>query len=1088
MRYILALLLIINFCFYSFAQFNKNGLPFITNYSPQTYEASEQNWAIVQDNRGIMYFGNNDHGILEYDGVNWRKIPIKNNTIVRSLAIDSLGVIYVGSVNDFGYLSYNNSGKAHYESLLYLVDSSKSDFADVWKTFVGDSGVYFSSEKYIFNYANQKLKQYPTQGAIFSFAVNNNIFIGSYKKGLLTLNKGEVTQAKGGDFFMGKGIYTLNNFNHKIVIGTYPEGLFNYDVLNGKTERAFNGKYINKFVNDYQIYQSCIYDSIQMLFGTIQNGVILINEKGDITHHYNMDNGLQDETIINLYTDITKNVWLALNNGISKIEQNSALGLFSDMQGIRGNVVDICEFNGRIFVATTLGVFYQNNEKNNTPNFIQIENLKVSCLSLLPINYSNDNHLLVGTNYGLYRINSDFSVNYIDKQIIPKEKELKTNYIQKLYKSHINKDEVYVATFEGVFSIKYNQKKWGFIKYFPLEGFDIRYIVEDENDNIWFATFMNGIIKCVGADTSKMVFYGIEQGLPSMNQNILGIIDRHLAVGTKRGLYIYSEDNDRFIKDSSFQNIDYSIYYFNQDQSGNVWFSADKDQKRWVEMYENKSKNYNKNDIPFKRLPNQLIDVIFHATSGITWFGSSSGLSSFNSRFHCNYAEPFNCLIRKLTTQNDSILFEGAFYKEFSDGVKSSTTKQNNIFKLNLDYAYNDLTFEFAAPYFVNEQKTKYSFVLEGYKDDEWSKWSSETKAIYTNLNEGKYTFKAKAKNIYAVESSIAEFSFTIAPPWYRTILAFVFYGIIGILIIYIIVKIYTHKLELDKIRLEGIVHERTAEIRKQKEDIEQKNELLEKQKAEILGQKEEITASIHYAQRIQKAIVPTETEAARLLNDYFLLWKPRDIVSGDYWWLGEKDGYVIATAADCTGHGVPGAFMSMLGVSFLNEIVKQQGITNSNEILNHMREKVKITLGQTGEANTSKDGMDMALLVLDFKNMKAEFSGAYNPLYLYRNGELLEIKANRNPIAVYIKEQPFTKNNIELQKGDTLYMFSDGYPDQFGGEKEKKYSTKRFKQLLLGIQDKSMEEQKAILNKEIEEWRGCINQIDDIIVLGIRV
>ncbi len=270
---------------------------------------------------------------------------------------------------------------------------------------------------------------------------------------------------------------------------------------------------------------------------------------------------------------------------------------------------------------------------------------------------------------------------------------------------------------------------------------------------------------------------------------------------------------------------------------------------------------------------------------------------------------------------------------------------------------------------------------------------------------------------------------------------------------------------------------------RKKKDNI-----LLEKQKNKIEKQNEEIKASIHYAQRIQRAIVPSEEKAQHLLKDYFLLWKPRDIVSGDFWWVGEKDGYVIATAADCTGHGVPGAFMSMLGVSFLNEIVNQQHIVQSDEILNHLREKVKETLGQTGEANTNKDGMDMGLMVIDFNNMKVQFSGAYNPLFLYRKGELMETKATRNPIAVHIKEKPFEQTVIDIQKGDTLYVFSDGFPDQFGGDKEKKYSTKRFKEYLGSIQKHPMETQKVMLDLEIEKWMENTSQVDDIIILGIKI
>jgi serine phosphatase RsbU (regulator of sigma subunit) len=532
----------------------------------------------------------------------------------------------------------------------------------------------------------------------------------------------------------------------------------------------------------------------------------------------------------------------------------------------------------------------------------------------------------------------------------------------------------------------------------------------------------------------------------------------------------------------NFSNSKNGILKILGNKSKEVWMSLYNDKNKWVEKISvNQDDSLQHTSYDLRRLPNEQFDAIYTDEKGITWLGSSSGLYSYDKSLASTELKTYPTLIRKVFTRGDSILYYGyqAIDKENQNSNSSNEVRQPQIYELA--YEYNDISFEYAAPFFIEEDKTTYKYYLEGYKDN-WSNWSHETRAVFTNLWEGKYTFKVMAKNIYGSESRIAEYHFAIVPPWYRTILAYIFYVVLIICFLIIIVKLYTRNLEKEKIRLEHIVLERTAEIRKQKEDIEQKNIVLREQK-------EEITASIMYAQRIQKAIVPSEDMASKLLKNYFLLWKPRDIVSGDFWWLGEKNGYVVATAADCTGHGVPGAFMSMLGVSFLNEIVKQQNITDSHIILNKLRSKVKSTLGQSGKENESKDGMDMALLVIDYNNLKAQYSGAYNPLYLYRKNELTEFKADRNPIGIYIKEkESFTQNLIDLQKGDTLYIFSDGFADQFGGEKEKKYSSKQFKKLLLSIQEKTMEEQKEILNAEIENWKGKLSQIDDIIILGIRI
>ncbi|MFC2116035.1 tetratricopeptide repeat protein [Bacteroidota bacterium] len=269
---------------------------------------------------------------------------------------------------------------------------------------------------------------------------------------------------------------------------------------------------------------------------------------------------------------------------------------------------------------------------------------------------------------------------------------------------------------------------------------------------------------------------------------------------------------------------------------------------------------------------------------------------------------------------------------------------------------------------------------------------------------------------------------------------------------------------------------------------LEEQNIEIKHQRDQIFQQKQEITDSIQYASRIQNAILSPETMLNKL-QDHFILYKPRDIVSGDYYWMTLKDNKTIVAAADCTGHGVPGAFMSMLGISFMNEIVNKSDTKQANEILNQLRGNVISSLGQTGEEGEAQDGMDLALCVIDTSAMKIQYSGAYNPLYLIRNGEILEYKPDKMPIGIHrMKSDSFSNHDIDVQVGDALYMFSDGYVDQFGGTRQKKFMTKNFKELLLRINKKPMNEQKEILDKTILDWMGDVEQIDDILVLGLRI
>lgn len=266
-------------------------------------------------------------------------------------------------------------------------------------------------------------------------------------------------------------------------------------------------------------------------------------------------------------------------------------------------------------------------------------------------------------------------------------------------------------------------------------------------------------------------------------------------------------------------------------------------------------------------------------------------------------------------------------------------------------------------------------------------------------------------------------------------------------------------------------------------------SDITERVKAQqkIEEQKKSITDSIQYAKRIQNAVLPSQKIMDNYFTDQFIYFKPRDIVSGDFYWMTEKDNKLVLVAADSTGHGVPGAFMSMLGISFLNEIVNKQSCEKASTILDELRNLVKSTLAQSGKS--TDDGMDIALIVVDKEKMKINYAGAYNPLYIIRNNELLITKADRMPIGNYIiDDKPFTNHEIDIQKDDFLYIFSDGYADQFGEKTNTKFSTKALKKLLLEISDHSALKQSEIIEQRFQEWMGNQRQIDDILIIGAKI
>ena len=262
------------------------------------------------------------------------------------------------------------------------------------------------------------------------------------------------------------------------------------------------------------------------------------------------------------------------------------------------------------------------------------------------------------------------------------------------------------------------------------------------------------------------------------------------------------------------------------------------------------------------------------------------------------------------------------------------------------------------------------------------------------------------------------------------------------------------------------------------------------KMEKEIEQKNKAIRDSINYAKRIQFAMLPLSEEIKKSLPDSFIVFKPKDVVSGDFYWHIHDENTIFIAASDCTGHGVPGALMSMIGNSFLNEIINERKIHEPAKVLDKLRENIIKTFRQKGEEGNTSDGMDIALCAINIKEGWLKFAGAFNPLYFVRSNELQEIKGDRFPIG-FTKDKEdvhFAGHKIEIRQGDSFYIFTDGYADQFGGPNGKKFMYKQFKNLLLSVQERNMQDQKTMLEKTMESWRGDLEQIDDILVMGFRI
>lgn len=379
-----------------------------------------------------------------------------------------------------------------------------------------------------------------------------------------------------------------------------------------------------------------------------------------------------------------------------------------------------------------------------------------------------------------------------------------------------------------------------------------------------------------------------------------------------------------------------------------------------------------------------------------------------------------------------------------------------------------------------NGKSDKFSdFIIEGNAFGGWieSEAANLSEVVFMTPVEGTDWLLASHENIIEVKTSISMFR-------RQLIGGFVALG----LVIALASAIVARRINL---RYEEQIDAQRREIEENYSQLQNLHSVVNNQKEAIEEQSKNTRASITYAKRIQRAMLPTDSIMQEKLTEHFVLWRPRDIVSGDFYWFREVEHenrtLQILVAADSTGHGVPGAFMSILGITTLNDIVRK-GTVSANGILEELRKTIKTTLKQDGSIGSTSDGMDMALLVIDKANNKMEYAGAYNPLYIFRDGQLVEHSATRNPIGIHIKEKKFEKHEIEVCPSDVFYIFSDGIPDQHGGKRGSKLKRRAFKEWLAEVHHLPMNEQKKQIEDKLGVWMEKTEQIDDMLLIGIRV
>ncbi len=759
---------------------NTIGIPNIVNYSKMAYQAGSQNWNIVQDKKGIMYFANNE-GLLSFDGTYWRTYPLPNKTIVRSVAIGDDNKIYVGGQKEIGYFSSGANGDIVYTSLNKLLNKNDNDFADVWNICFFDGHVFFRSNKKIFNYHNNKIVVYNSSNWGFLSSVSGELLAYEIDKGLVSFrNEQWLPRIKKGSL-PTDNLYLRTGLpfgKDSILLVSLVHGLF---VLHNDTLSTFTTPDL-KNISQQNISAACMLSPDRIALFTNLAGCIIINKEGKFIQHFTRQEGIQNNNARTGFLDKDKNLWVGLDNGIDLITYSNAIkNIFPDKEDRNTGYASVI-YDKQLYLGVSTGV-YKINLDNNTDlsyingSFHKVKNSEGQVWSLTEVN----GKLLLGHNKGGYLIENDNAIPI----------DVKTGFwgFYPLPESQ-TLPQMLAGTYSGINF--YNNKTNSSISNAGTAQFESARFIAIGKNIIWAAHPYKGIYSIVFDKNNLPVEtnYKDTKGILSTNYNKVFKIGEKIILITDNGVFEYDEKQKDFIRAGWFEKLvgHLPVSYIKEDQQGNIWFCSG----RRVGVIERPAKDAKIIFIP--EIDNRMISNGFENINIID--SNNVLIAAEKGFFHINYALykknklPLQVLVRKVqsTLGNYALIFGGHGKLEKSPSIS---------------YKQNALHFECSSTLYGQEQNTDYSYYLTGF-DKDWSGWSKKREKDYTNLPPGNYIFKVKCRNNIDSESLVAEFSFRILPPWYQTWWAYTLYIIIFFGILYFFYKKQSKKYKrLQQLKLE---------------------------------------------------------------------------------------------------------------------------------------------------------------------------------------------------------------------------------------------------------------------------------------------
>jgi signal transduction histidine kinase len=878
------------------------GLPFIRYFTPKEYRHMPKNWAIVQDNRGVIYVANEGHMILEYDGVDWRSLAA-GNADVYSMTFDAQGRLYYGGVGQFGILQPSDIGNLKElgvpisARLLAKLSEDIKNFREVWSAHTYQNGVFFQTDKVLFylkdinagqiskgqsvsRKINWELKYFkPLSQFYLSYNVEGRFFVHDKYIGLFEFYNDQLNLVPGSEIFADLQVALMLPYeSDRILIGTREKGLFLWD---GNRFWPFQTA-ADKYLLDNSLYHGCRLQDGSFALATLFGGVILLDKEGGVKQFINKSVGLPVNQVHCTFQDREGGLWLALSNGIARIELPGMISRFNnrwmectpnEIEGCR----DIIRHQGKIYAATTQGVFVLHptpmakiNELNTfiKPHFEFIGPNKIECWDLL----SSHSSVMAATKNGVFLIQRDKM----------SEQPLIDRYSRKLFRYGRDTNWVFVAANTGeLFLLRYQGGKWndaGQVAFFEsvIENF-----AEDVQGRLWVATKSHGLARLTfngDFQKPKIEYFTTEHGLDDNNGNLVTRIGDKIFISNTvlYGLLIFDEARlQDFYKDKKKKPIyktnyfgqifgersDYVVFKIQVDQENKVWFfSADgNDGKYAVHLaFPKQDGSYYVKELPYNNFIDFLVEAFLVEKNGVIWFGGLPGIIRLSAPTPFWQKSTFPPLLRGIllivnSTRDREVQKENYYAFEDNSRYIFRGYMREDYKPTPIKYIDRSIKIEYAFPSFDRKDANEYQVWLERPRsifqiffsffekwlverppDHEWSGWESVAFKNYDNLDPGEYTFHVRARNVYQSVSAEATFSFEVLPPWYRTWWATLLWGLLLALGVYGIVKWRTKKLEKEKQILELKVEERTRELNLTLEDLKKSNEKLELANNEI--------------------------------------------------------------------------------------------------------------------------------------------------------------------------------------------------------------------------------------------------------------